>query len=178
MRNQFVVSDPNKCIGCRTCEIACAVAHSKNNIFTTEPSDIQFVSRLNVVKTAKLSAAVQCRQCEDPSCVKACAAGAIYKKDGQIWIDEKKCIGCKTCSMACPCGAIDLVVQYNAGGNPEECYKGKDELVASKCDLCAGRPGGPACVEVCPTSALEVLKHICYCNHYSPSCKEDCTPSK
>ena len=25
--NNFIVADPNKCIGCRTCEIACALAH-------------------------------------------------------------------------------------------------------------------------------------------------------
>ena len=28
MKNCFVMADPNKCIGCRTCEAACAIEHS------------------------------------------------------------------------------------------------------------------------------------------------------
>ncbi len=27
--NDFVIADPGKCIGCRTCEVACVMAHQK-----------------------------------------------------------------------------------------------------------------------------------------------------
>jgi len=33
----------------------------------------------------------------------------------------------------------------------------KEKIVAYKCDLCAGRSGGPACVEACPASAFVVV---------------------
>ena len=42
--NRFIMADAEKCIGCRTCEVACAVAHQDD--FTAEA----FTSRLRVVK--------------------------------------------------------------------------------------------------------------------------------
>ena len=34
---------------------------------------------------------------------------------------------------------------------------GREKMVANKCDLCTGLPGGPACVRVCPTEALTLV---------------------
>jgi electron transport protein HydN len=34
----------------------------------------------------------------------------------------------------------------------------KEKMIAQKCDLCSGRPSGPACAEVCPASAFVVVK--------------------
>jgi electron transport protein HydN len=28
--NRFIIADANKCIGCRTCEVACVVSHQDN----------------------------------------------------------------------------------------------------------------------------------------------------
>ncbi len=28
--NRFIIADATKCIGCRTCEVACAVSHQEN----------------------------------------------------------------------------------------------------------------------------------------------------
>jgi len=28
--NRFIIADATKCIGCRTCEVACAVSHHEN----------------------------------------------------------------------------------------------------------------------------------------------------
>jgi len=58
---------------------------------------------------------------------------------GAIQHDPEKCIGCWSCVMVCPFGAIQI--------NTEE---GK---VASKCDLCGGLEV-PACVANCPNEAL------------------------
>lgn len=169
MTNRFVVADPNKCIGCRTCEIACAVAHAEQDIFTVEPSQIQFQPRLNVIKTARVSAPIQCRQCEDAQCINVCPVKAITRKVDYISINNEICIGCKTCLMACRIGAIELVSQYKHGekilqerlqcNDGENFYEGKDRIVAIKCDLCVGREKGPACMEVCPTSALKIVNY-------------------
>lgn len=35
--NSFVLADPDKCIGCHTCEAACAVAHSDQDFFGKRP---------------------------------------------------------------------------------------------------------------------------------------------
>ncbi|QXE18343.1 4Fe-4S dicluster domain-containing protein [Clostridium sp. 001] len=165
--NTFVVADPNKCIGCRTCEIACVVAHSDKDIFTSESSEIEFYPRLSVVKTAKVSAPIQCRQCEDAPCANVCPNKCITNKNGVVFINRSTCIGCKTCLMACPVGAIDLVPEFNDGKKVVQhglkvtddgklCFKYK--IVGNKCDLCNGRENGPACVEVCPTNAFNIVK--------------------
>lgn len=169
MTNRFVVADPKKCIGCRTCEIACVVSHSDTNIFEENSKDIQFNPRLTVIKTARISAPVQCRQCEDSNCAKVCPVDAIKNEDGCLIVDEKLCIGCKTCTMACPYGLIELVTQYKEGKKvyqdrlkrigEEGGAEDKERIIANKCDLCQGRGQGPACMEVCPTSALKIVKH-------------------
>ncbi len=164
--NSFVVADPNKCIGCRTCEIACVVAHSDKNIFTAGSSEVAFYPRLSVVKTAKVSVPIQCRHCEDAPCANVCPNGAIMNKDGVIKVDEKVCVGCKTCLMACPLGAIELVEEYDSGEKVLQnlkCDHGdklyfKERMVANKCDLCVGKEDGPACAKVCPTQAFKIVQ--------------------
>ncbi|MFD3155795.1 4Fe-4S dicluster domain-containing protein [Haloimpatiens sp. FM7330] len=165
--NAFVIADPDKCIGCRTCEIACVVAHSEKNIFTAGNCDIEFNPRLHVVKTAQVSAPIQCRQCEDAPCANACPNGSIVNKDGVIYINKDTCIGCKTCVIACPFGAIELVQEYHNGEKVlqeglkverENKLFFKEKIIANKCDLCMGREGGPACVEACPTDAFKIVK--------------------
>jgi len=49
--------------------------------------------------------------------------------------------------MVCPFGAI-RVTNATVGG--------REKRAALKCDLCVDRPGGPACVEACPTQALSL----------------------
>ena len=58
---------------------------------------------------------------------------------GAIRHDDDRCVGCWSCVMVCPFGAIRL-----------DHERGK---VGSKCDLCEGQ-GTPACVAHCPNEAL------------------------
>lgn len=147
--NNFVIANPNKCLGCRTCEIACVDAHSKENIFIGDKDIENFNPRLTVIKIAGISAPVQCRQCEDAACLRVCPNGSITMEDGLIKVNDKTCIGCKTCVVACPFGAMTMA---------EEVVDNRLKIVANKCDLCFGRENGPACVEICPTQTLMFVK--------------------
>lgn len=144
--NDFVIADPGKCIGCRTCEIACVMAHQKNQSLENLTVE-NFSPRLKVIKTAKVTMPIQCRQCEDAPCAKACAAEAIIQEDQSVQVIQGMCIGCKACLLACPYGAMDLVLT----AAPVE---GESKVEALKCDLCRKQDGGPACIKVCPTKAL------------------------
>ena len=127
------------CLNCRLCEVYCKTAHShskdvlKANKYETPAP----VSRVTVYGDNRLSAAVNCRHCEDAKCVKACITGAMTKdeKTGIVSVNEQKCIGCMTCLAVCPFGCI------------------KTGSFAIKCDLCQGEEE-PACVKNCPNRAL------------------------
>lgn len=160
--NYFVIADPIKCIGCRTCMIACVVEHSKEDIFYQDHEKINFNPKLEVVKNAKVSAPIQCRQCEDAPCAKACPHNAIIRENGSIIVNEKKCIGCKNCMLACPFGAINLNdvnegQVINLATIPDNKLFCIEKMVANKCDLCSHSEEGPACVRVCPTSAFRIV---------------------
>lgn len=149
----FVKGNPDLCIGCRTCMIGCVVAHEGLHIFEVDPDSYTFNPKLHMVKTAKISVPVQCKHCENPACLAVCPTQAITQTEKGVFIDTAKCMGCKSCMTACPFGAIDMVPvagKFQADG--------LERIVANKCDLCDGLPGGPACVRVCPTAALQLVK--------------------
>ena len=85
--------------------------------------------------------AVNCRHCKDPICVHSCISGALTKgEDGVVRIDRDKCVGCLTCVLVCPYGAV---------------LPAPDGHAAMKCALCTdnGR-GEPNCVKYCPNGAI------------------------
>ncbi|HDW0464299.1 TPA: 4Fe-4S dicluster domain-containing protein [Enterobacter hormaechei subsp. xiangfangensis] len=136
--NQFILADPEKCIGCRTCEVACMMSHQSS------ATPVAFTSRIRVVKGGTFTTAVGCHQCEDAPCANVCPTGAIHRAAGAWLVKQSRCIGCKSCMVACPFGAMQVRVV-------------EDRVQALKCDLCAHREGGPACVEACPTHALRCI---------------------
>lgn len=136
--NRFILTDPEKCIGCRTCEVACMMSHQSSA--TPEA----FTSRIRVVKGGTFTTAVGCHQCEDAPCANVCPTGAIHRAAGAWLVEQARCIGCKSCMVACPFGAMQVRVV-------------EDRVQALKCDLCMLREGGPACVEACPTHALRCI---------------------
>ncbi len=133
------------CVGCRLCQVHCVTAHSpyKNDIVKAfKKSNPRPLPRVIVEENRPLSFALQCRHCEEANCTKACITGAMQKDPvtGVVTNDETRCVGCWTCILVCPHGAI---VQDERG-----------KKVAAKCDLCSGLKEMPACVQHCPNGAL------------------------
>ena len=154
--NRFVIAEPQNCIGCRTCEVACAMAHAAGQ--DAQPLNPEnFKPRLTMVKNATVSTVVLCRHCEDAPCVNACPSGAIVYRNDSVQVLQERCVGCKSCMVACPYGAMQVV---SVPAAPTGLLKSRTTRAqALKCDLCDGRAAGPACVGACPTHALHLVDH-------------------
>lgn len=151
--NAVVFCDPERCLGCHSCELACAVAHGGDDLFAAAAAGRTLRPRNRVVAVGEVRMPVQCRQCEDAPCALGCPTGAIVQEGGRVHIREKNCVGCKVCVMVCPFGAI-TVKNESDGRTGGRTNRG----VARKCDLCAetGR-SAPACAEACPTKAVTLV---------------------
>lgn len=151
--NRFIIADANKCIGCRTCEVACVVSHQDNQDCASLTPET-FLPRIHVIKGVNVSTATLCRQCEDAPCANVCPNGAISRDKGFVHVMQERCIGCKTCVVACPYGAMEVVVRPVVRNSGAGLNVRAEKAEANKCDLCHHREAGPACMEVCPTHAL------------------------
>lgn len=131
------------CISCRLCEVACLTEHSvsKNMLVAMRHEQPKPKPRIRVQEAGPLSFALQCRHCEEPHCAYSCLTQALQKTaDGAVLHNADYCIGCYTCILACPFGAITR--------------KTLDGVkTVAKCDLCTHREL-PACVAICPNEAL------------------------
>lgn len=148
--NSFIIADHNKCVGCKMCEVACSNVHSRNEEARKTISSRKgpIIPRIFVTKIGNTKMPIQCRHCEDMPCAKVCPVDAIKKIDNKVILNEKVCIGCKSCAAACPFGAINI-----ATVDKDTEY---ERTIALKCDLCVNY-GEPACVKVCPKSALRLV---------------------
>lgn len=127
------------CLGCHLCEYNCAFANSGMKDMARALKDKPIYPRIHIEGNEQISFAVSCRHCTDPLCVKSCIAGALSQTDGLISIDRNKCVGCQTCILVCPYGALAL------GGDG----------IMQKCELCVNNAcGEPACVAGCPNKAI------------------------
>ena len=151
MKTVFV--NPERCIGCRHCEIACAVEHSQSkSLFQAILEKPKPTSRMHVVPGLHLSISFpnKCRHCDPAPCMSVCPTGAISRDadTGAVVVDGQKCITCAMCAMVCP---FDVLTFYPS---PEVKL---DKAVAIKCDHCIDRQQQgqePACVQACKTGAL------------------------
>ncbi|AWM80843.1 hypothetical protein DKL61_11060 [Gammaproteobacteria bacterium ESL0073] len=155
--NQFINANPDACIGCRTCEVACVLSHGEE-IKSLETA--HFNARLKVIVAANVTVPVMCRQCDDAPCAAACPNGAIELKDEHVVVIQEKCIGCKTCVLACPFGAMQVKVRTIPRVVNGQHIGVRYKAEALKCDLCSSNPQGPACIRACPTDALTLVKPV------------------
>jgi len=149
-----VLVDTTRCVGCRSCELACAEAHNLpipdigdasvfEKIRTTSETKRSVVNRFNTGK-GEIFAKKQCMHCNQPGCVSACPVKAMEKrKEGPVTWDTN-CIGCRYCMVSCP---FDIPKFEHHSAAPK----------LQKCNLCWERfqkGEKPACVEACPGEAL------------------------
>lgn len=144
MKRVFI--NPEMCMGCLNCILACAVHQKKlKSVLELDITrqDIDFANQV-VINHNRQIIPLSCRHCETPECVLSCMSGALTKdqKTGYVTVDKEKCAGCFMCVMSCPYGMIKPT---------------KDKKKALKCDMCIDRET-PACVESCPTKAIYLIE--------------------
>ena len=133
--SKMLTVTPGRCIGCRTCEVACAFKHTSGQMLGRSRVQVRTVGKDVYVP-------ILCLQCEEAACVKACPVFALWRNDetGAVEVQEDRCIRCNACVPACPFGNVAVE---------------SPKLPVVKCDVCHG---APACAQFCPTRALEYVE--------------------
>ena len=151
------------CMSCRSCEIACAVEHSKSkNLISALGENPAPKRRIHVECSPylEISIPVTCRQCENAPCASACPTRALSQDEatGIVNYNKDLCVDCWTCSKVCtrfsPLYHLILSIgcwSSSMASNREVISRQVE--AGLKCDLCEGKEL-PACVEACPTHAL------------------------
>lgn len=155
--NRFVHVDSSKCLGCKSCEMACGLSHQNLDLFSVALHGHKIEPRIVVKNSEQGPTTVQCRHCEDAPCVQVCPVNALYHQEGMVKLSEEVCIGCRLCSQACTFGAIRVRVKSQLEGG-----KAVKKAKALKCDLCINRTGavseeGCACIQSCPVNAMKLI---------------------
>jgi Fe-S-cluster-containing dehydrogenase component len=145
--------DSTKCIGCKTCVVACRQANGNKPEGATWDKQTELNANTRTVIKLYQGPGVQqpafvkqqCMHCIDPGCVSACMIGALKKREfGVVTYDADLCVGCRYCQIACPFGVPKFEFDSAA---PK----------IRKCELCIDRLKTglqPACTEVCPRKAV------------------------
>ncbi len=167
-----------KCAGCYSCAIKCKQEHFL-------PPGVMWGRILVSEQKGKYPSAkrnlypVLCNHCQDPACVKVCPTGATQqRKDGIVWVDHDKCMGCRYCMVACPYQVRSYMSEDQKEYFPNQGLTEWEKMghklyphqsgVVTKCNFCMERidqgskkglmPGKdreatPACVITCPNKA-------------------------
>ncbi|MHB1042609.1 MAG: 4Fe-4S dicluster domain-containing protein [Eubacteriales bacterium] len=134
--DKALVFNPDRCTGCRLCELICSLAHTG----TCNPQR----SRIRIVKWEEkgINVPMFCQQCEDAICMDVCPVAAITRNHitGLTETDYNACIQCKMCVITCPFGAVSIDRIEN------------DKPI--RCDLCGG---DAKCVQFCETGGIEFI---------------------
>jgi Fe-S-cluster-containing dehydrogenase component len=136
-----MTADLRRCVGCNACVLACKAEnalpeHGFRDWIVTETRG-KFPHLRQEIRSER------CNHCTTSPCVTACPTGASHVVEGgTVLVDPDKCTGCKACIAACPYGARYV---HPVDGHVDKC---------TFCLHRVRRGQEPACVEICPTSAL------------------------
>jgi formate dehydrogenase iron-sulfur subunit len=141
-----VLFDSTQCVGCRSCEAACAEKWHLPYDEKIAAEEKLSAHKLTTIKThaGDRYSRRKCMHCQEPACASVCPVGAFEKTAaGPVVYDPAKCMGCRYCMTACPFGV------------PTYEWTSRTPRVR-KCDGCAdliaqGKP--TVCSEACPTGA-------------------------
>jgi Fe-S-cluster-containing dehydrogenase component/CRP-like cAMP-binding protein len=187
----LLVMDMDLCVRCGNCSMACHQIHGQSRLVRRGIHIDRPVAIAPKSSFQSLLAPAVCLHCKDPECLTGCPTGAIGRfPDGSVDIDPKTCIGCADCATQCPYNAISMIPRKAGKGEGEKRGQGEgetrgrgegwrrwlriapeplppaveqtDDLLAVKCNLCAGTSINPpgaktqaySCEENCPTGAL------------------------
>jgi len=132
--------DLSKCVGCKSCEIACMNKHHftqprYRRVLNIGPGN-------NVFEFLSLS----CNHCLNPECIRVCTEHCYKKRrDGIVLHDPARCNGCRRCEGACPFSVPKMNPQTRKISKCNFCY----ELIDQGFE--------PVCVSVCIVGALRVV---------------------
>jgi formate dehydrogenase iron-sulfur subunit len=104
-----VYIDIDRCIGCRSCEVACQRIHGGKGHMNVQMVDDY------------ASVPIFCHHCEDAACTMVCFTGALSKEGDRTKFNLENCTGCGLCQLACPFGVVWT------------------DKYAHKCDLCSDK---------------------------------------
>jgi Fe-S-cluster-containing dehydrogenase component len=156
-----LLHDTTLCVGCRSCEAACAKVNDlpvpeqpldDPQIFeaTRRTTDIALtvVNRYSEASDGEppVYRKLQCMHCNEPCCATVCPVHAFEKTpEGPVLYDPEVCMGCRYCIMACPYNA--LAYEYEEVLTPR----------VMRCTMCYPRIKEgqvPGCAEACPMGAI------------------------
>lgn len=133
---------PERCLLCQGCVLACQL----NALDLADPREFTRGGnpprRLSLALVDQRPRASLCRHCAQPPCAEACISGSIVRdnESGRLVHHPETCVGCGSCELVCPAGAISR-------------SEGSDGV--TKCNLCPDETV-PPCVGACATGALVV----------------------
>jgi len=156
-----LLHDTTLCVGCRSCEVACAKVNGKpkpagplhdKSIFgkMRRVTDKLYTVVNRYVKARGNKPAVyrkhQCMHCQEPCCASVCFVKAFTKTpEGPVLYDPSVCVGCRYCVNVCPYYALGY--EYENAFNP----------TVQRCTMCYERikkGDQPGCAEACPMGAI------------------------
>ena len=138
MKAYAILLDDTYCTGCNSCAYRCIQEFRYHN----QAAKGLFRTFVQINDDGLYQK--RCMHCLAPDCVANCPVQALTKSEyGTVLYDAKKCIGCQTCVKVCKFH----IPQFDA-----------ETRKIVKCSMCSHRINDgkePACVEVCPTGALQ-----------------------
>ena len=150
MKQLSIMVDLDRCVGCKTCVVACRNHHGLLDHETAMPGEMAHYVWVESKLTGTYPElkedyrVMMCQQCKNAPCIKACESGAIRKdpETGIVLIDKDKCQGSGKCVEKC----TYKVIQFD-----------EEKRYSHKCTMCFDRVThglDPVCVETCLTDAL------------------------
>jgi len=156
-----LLHDTTLCVGCRSCEAACAEVNGKPPVKPAPNDPLAFAEKRRTTdkqytvvnryqEATENHPAVyrkhQCMHCNEPCCASVCFVNAFTKTpEGPVEYDSSVCVGCRYCVMACPYDA--LAYEYDDPITP----------TVERCTMCLDRIRkglNPGCADACPTGAI------------------------